>query len=201
MYSLGELLVQEADFAGARKMYEQALATRTSGGDKIGIAETQLGLAELGLEEGRSPDEQEAAIRQVLEVFQKEVARDDEAQAWSLLVRTMLAKGKAAEAKEAAQHARTLAAKSQNPDIRWVAAIAADRVEIAEKDLAHSLSGSAARKELSLIISKSHELGYEGINSMLGWRWAKWKSRPATSMGDVSVWPFWKKTPELQALL
>jgi len=163
MYSLGELLVQEADFAGARKMYEQALATRTSGGDKIGIAETQLGLAELGLEEGRSPDEQEAAIRQVLEVFQKEVARDDEAQAWSLLVRTMLAKGKAAEAKEAAQHARTLAAKSQNPDIRWVAAIAADRVEIAEKDLAHSLSGSAARKELSLIISKSHELGYEGI--------------------------------------
>ena len=78
-------------------------------------------------------------------------------------MRTMLAKGKGPAAKEAAQHARTLAAKSQNPDIRWVAAIAADRVEIAEKDVAHSLSGSAAGKELGLIISKSHELGYEGI--------------------------------------
>lgn len=162
-YSLGELLVQEADFPGARKMYEQTLATRTSAGDKLGIAETQLGLAELGLEEARSLDEQEATIRQVIEVFQKEAARDDEAQAWSLLVRTMLAKGKGPAAKEAAQHARTLAAKSQNPDIRWVAAIAADRVEIAEKDVAHSLSGSAAGKELGLIISKSHELGYEGI--------------------------------------
>ena len=43
-WGLGGLLLQEADFSGARKMYDQALAIRTSRGDKIAIAETQLGL-------------------------------------------------------------------------------------------------------------------------------------------------------------
>jgi hypothetical protein len=35
-------------------MYEQALALRTSAGDKLTIAETQLGLADLSLEETHS---------------------------------------------------------------------------------------------------------------------------------------------------
>jgi tetratricopeptide (TPR) repeat protein len=162
-YSMGELLVLEADFQGARKMYEQAQAVKTSAGDKLGIAETQLGLADLGLEEARSPVEQEATIRQVIEVFQKEAARDDEAQAWSLLVRAMLAQGKGAAAQEAAQHARALAAKSQNPSIRWGVAIDAARIEISEKNAGHSATGSAVLKELAAIVAKSRELGYQGI--------------------------------------
>jgi eukaryotic-like serine/threonine-protein kinase len=162
-YSMGELLVLEADFPGARKMYEQAHAVKTSAGDKLGIAETQLGLADLGLEEARSPVEQEATIRQVIEVFQKEAARDDEAQAWSLLVRAMLAQGKGAAAQEAAQHARALAAKSQNPSIRWGVAIDAARIDVSEKNAGHSATGSAAFKELSAIVTKSRELGYQGI--------------------------------------
>jgi DNA-binding winged helix-turn-helix (wHTH) protein/tetratricopeptide (TPR) repeat protein len=163
LWSLGSLLVQEADFSGARKMYEQALALRTSAGDKLSIAETQLGLADLSLEEARSPVEQEAAMRQVIEVFQKEKARDDEAHAWSILARTMLAEGKGAAAEEAAQRARVLAAKSQNPEIRWRTAIAAVRIETAGKDIAHSASGTAALNELAPIIAKSRDLGYQGI--------------------------------------
>jgi tetratricopeptide (TPR) repeat protein len=42
MWSLGNLSLQEADFVGARKMYEQALTIRTSAGKKLSIAETQL---------------------------------------------------------------------------------------------------------------------------------------------------------------
>ena len=132
-------------------------------GDKITIAETQLGLADLSLEEGHPPAEQEATIRQALEVFQTQKVRDDETLAWCVLARALLAEGKAAAAKEAMQHARALAAKSQNPNIRWPTAITAARIEIAEKDFAHSAAADAARKELATIITKSRELGYMGI--------------------------------------
>jgi eukaryotic-like serine/threonine-protein kinase len=163
MWSLGSLLLQEADFSGARKMYEQALALRTAAGEKLTIAETQLALADLSLEEARSPAEQEAAMRQGIELFHTQGTRDDETQAWCVLARALLAEGKGAEAKEAVQHARSLAAKSQNPDIRWRTAITAARIETREKNLAHSAAGTAARKELETIMAKSRELGYAGI--------------------------------------
>jgi hypothetical protein len=162
-WGLGSLQLQGADFAGARKMYEQALAIRAAGGDKLLIAETQVGLADLSLEEARSPVEQEAAMRQALEVFQQQKARDDEITAWCVLARALLAEGNAAAATEAVQHARSLAAKSQNPEIRWRAAITAARIETAGKGAAHSAAGIATRKELAAIIAKSRELRYQGV--------------------------------------
>jgi eukaryotic-like serine/threonine-protein kinase len=163
MWSLGSLLLEEADFSGARKMYEQALAIRTTAGDKLGIAGTQLGLADLSLEEARSPVEQEATMRQVIEVFQAQKDRDDETQAWCTLARALLAEGKAGAAKDALQHARSLAANSQNPNIRWRTAITAARIETAEKGVAQSAVGIATRKELAAIIAKSQVLGYQGV--------------------------------------
>jgi eukaryotic-like serine/threonine-protein kinase len=163
MWSLGSLLLQEGDLTGSRKMYEQALALRTSADEKLTIAETQLALADLSLEEERSPAEQEVVIRQALEVFQTQKVRDDETEAWCILARALLAQGKAAAAKDAVQHARLLAARSQNPEIRWRTAITAGRIETAEKDVAHSSAGIAARKELATIITKSRALGYAGI--------------------------------------
>jgi eukaryotic-like serine/threonine-protein kinase len=163
MLSLGSVLLQEADFSGTRKMYEQALAIRTTAGDKLTIAETELALADLSLEEGHSPIEQVAAVRQVLEVFQQQKARDDETQAWCMLARALLAEGKGAEAKEAMQHARALAAKSQDPAIRWQTAIAAARIDTAEKEAGDSAYAIAARKDLVAIIAKSREMGYRGI--------------------------------------
>ena len=162
-WRLGSLLLQEGDFSGSHKMYEQALAIRSSASENLTVAETQLGLADLSLEEAHSPVEQEAAMRQALEVFQKQKARDDETQAWCILARALLAEGKGAAAKEAMQHARSLAAKSQNPEIRWQTAITAARIETAEKGVAQSASGIAARKKLAAIITKSRELGYQGI--------------------------------------
>lgn len=163
MWSLGSLLVQQADFSGARKMYEKALTLRTAEGDKLSIAETKLALADLSLEEGRSPVEQEAAIRQILEVFRQQKARDNETEAWCTLARSLVADGKAAAATEAMQHARALAAKSQNPEIRWQSIITAARIKTAEIDVAHSAARNATRKELATIIAKSRELGYLGI--------------------------------------
>jgi tetratricopeptide (TPR) repeat protein len=152
MWSLGALLFLEDDFKGARKMFEQVLAIQKLVGDKITISQTQLELADLSLEEARSPVEQEAAVRQVLDVLQKLKARDDEIRAWCLLSRALLAEGKAAAAKETVQHAQALGAKSQNPEIRWEAAIIAARMEVADK--------AEARKELTSVIASSHRLGY-----------------------------------------
>ena len=75
MWSLGGLLLQEADFPGARKMYEQSLAIRTSAGDKLTAAETQLALAELSLEETHATAHTETSMRQAIEIFQKQKAR------------------------------------------------------------------------------------------------------------------------------
>jgi DNA-binding winged helix-turn-helix (wHTH) protein/Tfp pilus assembly protein PilF/TolB-like protein len=163
MWNLGNLLLQESDFKGSRNMYDQALALRTSAGDKITIAETQLALTDLSLEEARSPAEQEAVVRQAPEVFQTQKVRDDETQAWCVLARALLAQGKAGAAKDAMQHARSLAAKSQNPEIRWRTAITAAGIETVGSNVARSAPGTAARKELATIITKSRELGYMGI--------------------------------------
>jgi eukaryotic-like serine/threonine-protein kinase len=163
MWSLGGLLLEEADFSGSRKVYEQALAIRTAAGDKLAIAETQLGLADLSLEEARSPAEQEPAVRQALDVFQTQKVRDDETGAWCVLARALLAEGKTAAAKEAVQHARSLATKSQNPDVRWQSTITAARIQTAEKGGVLSVDESAMRKELAAVIAKSRELGYQGV--------------------------------------
>jgi eukaryotic-like serine/threonine-protein kinase len=163
LYHFGYLLLEEADFSGSRKMYEQALAIRSSAGDQLTIAETQLDLADLSLEEAQSPVEQEASMRQVIEVFQKQKAGDDEIQAWAILARAMLAQDKAAAASDAIEHARSLAGKSENPEIRWRTAITAARLYVDGKDNARAASRIAVQKELNAIVAKSREEGYRGI--------------------------------------
>ena len=90
-------------------------------------------------------------MRQVIDVFQKQKARDDEIRAWCIVARAMLAQDKAADASDAIKHARSLAGKSQNPEVRWRTAIASARLYAAGKD------------ELNAIVAKSRELGYRGI--------------------------------------
>ncbi|MGP0020819.1 MAG: tetratricopeptide repeat protein [Candidatus Sulfotelmatobacter sp.] len=162
MWSIGSVLLEQADLAGSRKMYEQALAIRNTAGDTLAIAETQLALADLSLEEAHSPVGEEAAVRKTLEIFQAQKDRDDETGAWCVLARALIAQGNAAAAKDAVQHARSLSAKSQNPGIRWQTALTAAQIEIADKDLSHS-AGIPASKELAAIITKARELGFVGI--------------------------------------
>jgi hypothetical protein len=143
-------------------MYDQSLAIRTSAGDKLTIAQTRLGLADLSLEEARPPVNQEVAIREALVVFQQQRSRDDETQAWRILARALLAEGKSVDATAAMRHARSLAAKSQNLEVRWQTAIAAAHIETAGKGVTNSKVGIATRTELSGIVTKSRELGFQG---------------------------------------
>ena len=151
---LASVSFEKGDFPDARKLYEQALAAQTAADKKRRVADIELSLAELSLEEGRSPVEQEAVIRKAIKVFQQQKANDSEIQAWRLLARDFSAQDKAAAAKEAMQHARSLAAKSQNVEIRWRTAIDAARVETAGKSAARSAAGISARKELAAVIDR-----------------------------------------------
>jgi tetratricopeptide (TPR) repeat protein len=163
MMNLGRLLLEEGDFSGARKNYERALTINTAADDKVNMAAVQTVLADLSLEESHSLAEQEATVQQAIELFRQHKARENEAFAWNVLARTLLAGGKAAAARDAMRQARSLAAKSQSPEIRWRTAIAAARIETLGNDPAHSSATVAARKELVTIVAKSRELGYAGI--------------------------------------
>jgi len=143
-------------------MYEQALAIWTATSDKIDIAETQLGLADLSLEEARSPVEQEAAVDRSSRFFRSRKPATTKPRLGASSPRAACGR-KADAAREALQHARTLAAKSQNPAIRWQTAIVAARIETVRNDVARSASATTTRKELTAIIAKSRELGYQGI--------------------------------------
>jgi len=135
------------------------LTLRTSAGGQFAISEAQLALADLALEEARSPAEQEASIRQVLIVFRQQKARDNETRAWCTLSRALVVEGKMADAREAIGEALPLAAKSKNPQVHWRTAIAAAVVEGDEKG-ARSSSAKVARKELAAVIARSRERGY-----------------------------------------
>jgi eukaryotic-like serine/threonine-protein kinase len=163
MASLGRVLLEGADFSGARKMYEQALAIQTADGDKFKISATQLELVYLSLEEGGPAVDQEPVIRQVLEVSQRLKMNSLETLAWCNLANGLLAEGKTAAAREAVQHARSLAPKSQSFEVRWRTAVTAARIETVGEAPVHSAAAGAARKELAAVITKSQQLGFMAI--------------------------------------
>jgi DNA-binding winged helix-turn-helix (wHTH) protein/tetratricopeptide (TPR) repeat protein/TolB-like protein len=126
MDNLATVYRLQGNLTGAKQALEESLAIQQKNGNRnasayeksawsssrypkwyrtqLTIAQTQLELAELSLEEGHPPAEQEGATRQVIEVLQKQKARDDEIQAWCILARAMLAQGKAAAAADAIGH-------------------------------------------------------------------------------------------------
>jgi DNA-binding winged helix-turn-helix (wHTH) protein/tetratricopeptide (TPR) repeat protein len=161
-FSLAEVLLAQADFAGARQALEQSLAIRKQGEDKILLAETELELADLSLQEGRAPSDVEAAARQAMETFKGEKARDDESLALALLARALFAEKRFEEAKEAASQAMALSAKSTF-EFRAENAITAIRTQA----LARSVSNPGVRRnalgQLTSVLSDARRRGYFGV--------------------------------------
>jgi|HubBroStandDraft_6_1064221.scaffolds.fasta_scaffold00022_92 DNA-binding winged helix-turn-helix (wHTH) protein/tetratricopeptide (TPR) repeat protein len=163
-FNLGEVLLAEADFAGARKALEQSLAIRKEGEDRVLLGETQLELANLSLEEGRAPSDVESDARQAVEDFKKEKAWDDEALAGALLARVLFAQQKFAEAKVAAAQAVSLSEKSPNFEIRLGNAIVAVRVLVLNASaFSNTSERRLASKQLMSIVSEAKGRGYFGV--------------------------------------
>ena len=164
LFSLGEVLLQEADFAGARKALEQSLAILKEGEDKIILGETQMELANLSIEEGRSPFDVETAARSAIEDFKKERAWEDEGLACALLARALFAEQKLEQARQAATEALSFAAKSPQFEIRMDNAIVAARVRALDGSVpGDSVAQRQALTQLASIVSKARRRGYFGV--------------------------------------
>jgi tetratricopeptide (TPR) repeat protein len=164
MAGLGDVQLAQGDVDAARKAQEEALAAREKLGEKESIAESQLALAHVSLEEGRAA-EAEPIIRKAAGEFQAENIPDLESVANALLARSFVAQGKLAVAKKAKQRAVALSRKSQEPLIRISVTITAACVEsaVAEQVRSPRASPTAAAKELRGALREARAFGFLGL--------------------------------------
>ena len=113
MYTLSDIAAMKGDLTVARKGQEEALAVRERIGAKADAARSRLSIAKICLEEGRAPDA-EALARKAAEQFHVTTQVDDEADADAVLIDSLTAQGKLAEARALGETAQTLAEKSKN---------------------------------------------------------------------------------------
>jgi len=126
LFDLGEIAELRGDFATARQRYQEASSMRRELGEQVSVAQSQASLAALSIEEGH-PEAALPLARQALEVFRRNKAVE-EAGAYLLLARVLLAMQQRSEGAEAIAQARLIAAKSQDPRVRLNLAIMAARV-------------------------------------------------------------------------
>ena len=90
---LGSLELKAANFSGAHKDYGEALALRNELGERDTIGETQVAIAELGIEEGH-PESAEITAREARNVFEKSRKNDDQILATAMLANALVGQGK-----------------------------------------------------------------------------------------------------------
>jgi tetratricopeptide (TPR) repeat protein len=170
---LGSLLLSQGDLAGARKMLEDSLATRTELGEKTNAARGRLYLASVTLEEG-NPAEALAVAQQLEDVFHSSNLPDDEASAYDVAARCLLALGKRQAAAAEIQKAEDLSAKSADKDLRLGIAITRGRILTASTDF------SGARNKLGGALAAATKAGLvlEEFDARLAIGELKMKSEP-----------------------
>lgn len=161
MTVLGETVEAEGNLPEARKQFEQALAIRQKMDAMDLVAEAQVDLGELALQE-KHPDQAESLLRSAIAEFEKEKNDPDASSAYTLLSRALLTEGKLAEASEAAGRGAELSLTSSDPALKLPAAIQKARIEMAT--LNHDGKGSlVAVQDLHSTIATAHRLGYYQI--------------------------------------
>jgi serine/threonine protein kinase/DNA-binding winged helix-turn-helix (wHTH) protein/tetratricopeptide (TPR) repeat protein len=96
---LGTVLSEQGDLSGAREALEEGLAGWASLGGKVDVARARLALAALSLED-RHPKDAETVARQVLQNLSAANTPGPTPGARMLLIRALVAEGKAAEAQQ-----------------------------------------------------------------------------------------------------
>jgi DNA-binding winged helix-turn-helix (wHTH) protein/tetratricopeptide (TPR) repeat protein len=113
MAGMGDVLVEQADLAAAESFYNRAIQLRTEVGEKQAIAETNIQLARLAIEQGRAPDVTDR-LRKIQQQSHLEHQDDDELTAGLMLTLALIAQSKVEEAKTEIAGLRTLADATQN---------------------------------------------------------------------------------------
>jgi tetratricopeptide (TPR) repeat protein len=161
MEVVGDSLLAQALFTEARNQYQQALDIRQKAGERSLVAESNVSLAILAVEEGH-PEKAEPLLRDAIADFEKENELPDATGAYTALSRALLAQGKLAEARTAIQHAVELGRKSSDPALTLPAAVQSARMDIAMagSDAAGHLALANARHHLLYAITTAKKLGY-----------------------------------------
>jgi ATP/maltotriose-dependent transcriptional regulator MalT len=156
LIGLGDVLSDRGDLVSARKSYEESLALRNQVGEKQTVAETEVALAQISIEENH-PAEAEAAMRKCTEQFHREQQVDDELSASVVLIESLLAEGKYPEAKQTVEKNEALAKNSQNRLVRLQFALASARVLLA--------SGQARSSQpvVSRVLAEAQHYGFLGL--------------------------------------
>jgi serine/threonine protein kinase/tetratricopeptide (TPR) repeat protein len=127
LYLLGDVHAVQGDLAAATQSHRDALAIRKDIGDTRAAGESHLALAGLAIETG-DPAAAESTAREQVKTFQDSRTPDKQAVALGVLARALLAQGKAAEARQAADQAVALTEKTQDTTIRLAVIVDASRV-------------------------------------------------------------------------
>jgi eukaryotic-like serine/threonine-protein kinase len=185
MEVLGEAFAAQADLGGARRQFEESLEIRQKVGAVELVAEAQLELANLALDE-RHPEKTEPLLRSAIAEFEKEQGDPAASTAYTLLSRTLLMKGKLDESRKAIQRSIELSKTSSDPALRLPAEIQAARVEMTSPD---SQAMNSARQELRSTIASAKKLGYYYIEceARLAFGELDLKSNPASGHAELAA--------------
>lgn len=160
---LGTIEIAADDLAAAHDSFQESLNLLQSRGQKIGIAESEAGLAEVSLEAGK-PYKAEQALRKALDEFRVGKAVNDEIQTETDLSRALLAQGKLTGARETISNAMALSASSADPNLKLPVAIMDARIQEAELSASASAKSkpnfSVPRHEFLSVIATARQLGY-----------------------------------------
>jgi MalT-like TPR region len=156
LFSLGEVLQDEGDLAGARQAFEGSLALRNESGEIQAAGESRVALARLSIEEDHAADA-EADLRKCKDQFRRERQADDELTAAAVLIRDLQAQDKIAGARGEAAQARPLATRNQNTLVLLQFDLAAARLPSDADD------ANSSREALRGVLKQAHDHGFVGI--------------------------------------
>ena len=149
----GRILLNRADFEGARRNLVDSLGVAEKIGAKGQAAQSHLALAQVDLEQEHSAAA-EQTIRDALKVFIQKKMADDQLQSFVVLSRCLLMQGKVTDAQAALAEGQSAVARSQNPAVHIAFAVADARI----KANGAAAERSLAQTELLRSIKQAHGL-------------------------------------------
>ncbi len=159
MAVLGEVFEAQGDFESARRQFQDSLEIQKKIGALELLAETQVELANLALDE-EHPEKAEPVLRTAIAEFEKEKSDPAASNAYTLLSRAFLIQGKLDESRKAVQHAIDLSKTSSDPSLRLPTEIQTARVRMVGTN---SREINSALQELRLAVASAKKLGYYNL--------------------------------------
>jgi DNA-binding winged helix-turn-helix (wHTH) protein/tetratricopeptide (TPR) repeat protein len=156
LQGLGEVLMNQGDLTASRKFYKEALELHKEVGEKQAVAETQIELDHLSIEEGHAA-EVEAEIRQCKAQFHQDQQADDELTASYVLLHALLVQSKDEEARKEIDATTKLAQENENRLVRLQYDLQSARFLLDSND------PGASRSPLQKVLKEANTYGYIGV--------------------------------------